>query len=107
MTDINLDHFKGVKTRSNVRLVVDDIFNPNWKLYDGADLIYSIRPNPELQKQIIEVAFRSGADALLKVLSDEWPETDNKNMKHEVVNYKGVILHLFLNTARQRKNNYR
>ncbi|MBS7287706.1 MAG: hypothetical protein KIH01_02890 [Candidatus Freyarchaeota archaeon] len=102
LTDINPDYFKSIKTRSNVRLVVNDIFNPNWKLYEGADLIYSIRPNPEVQKQIIEVAFKSGADSLLKVLSDEWPETDNKYMRHEVVNYKGVILHLFLNTVRQK-----
>jgi len=99
LTDVNLDLEK-VETKGNIKIVIDDIFNPNWEIYEKADLIYAIRPNPEIQKQIIEVAFKSGADALLNVIGDEWPETENKYMKHEVVNYKKVILHLFINFAK-------
>ena len=99
LTDVNLDLLGKVEPKGNVKIVIDDIFNPNWEIYEKADLIYAIRPNPEIQKQIIEVAFKSGADALLNVISDEWPETENKYMKHEVVNYKKVILHLFINIS--------
>ncbi|MEM3466990.1 MAG: UPF0146 family protein [Candidatus Jordarchaeales archaeon] len=98
LTDVNPDFLNtelNAELKGSIRVVIDDIFNPNWKLYEKANLIYAIRPNPELQKQIIDVASKSGADALLKVLSDEWPETENMNMKHEVINYKGVILHFF------------
>lgn len=84
-------------------MVVDDIFNPNWKLYEGANLIYAIRPNPEVQNQILEVASEVGADVLLNVLSEEWPETNNRRMKHKLINYKGITLHLFLNTSCKKK----
>ncbi|MEM1657554.1 MAG: UPF0146 family protein [Candidatus Jordarchaeales archaeon] len=103
LTDLNPNFFVGVRLGRNVKMIVDDIFNPDWKLYEGADLIYAIRPNPEVQNQILEVASRVGADVLLNVLSGEWIETNNKKMKHVLINYKGVTLHLFLNVSRKRE----
>ena len=58
----------------NMRVVKDDIFAPRMELYQGASLIYSIRPPLELQIAMGEVAARVGADILIRPLQDEVAE---------------------------------
>ena len=58
----------------NMRVVKDDIFAARMELYQGASLIYSIRPPLELQIAMGDVAARVGADILVRPLQDEVAE---------------------------------
>jgi uncharacterized protein len=49
----------------------DDIFSPRLELYEGACLIYSLRPPLEMQIAIGDLARRIGADILIRPLGDE------------------------------------
>jgi len=49
----------------------DDIFSPRLELYEGACLIYSLRPPLEMQTAIGDLARRIGADVLIRPLGDE------------------------------------
>ena len=49
----------------------DDIFSPRLELYEGACLIYSLRPPLEMQIAIGDLAHRIGADILIRPLGDE------------------------------------
>ena len=59
---------------NNMQIEKDDIFAPRMELYQGASLIYSIRPPLELQIAMGEVAARVGADILIRPLQDEVAE---------------------------------
>ena len=72
-----------IKPSSN-KIVQDDICNPNLKIYKGSSLIYSIRPQPELQPYIIKVAENVGAALIIKPFSTEF--VSSKKMK--LVNYR-------------------
>ena len=58
----------------SLRIEKDDIFAPRMELYQGASLIYSIRPPLELQIAMGDVAARVGADILVRPLQDEVAE---------------------------------
>ena len=58
----------------NMRVVKDDIFAARMELFQGASLIYSIRPPLELQIAMGDVAARVGADILVRPLQDEVAE---------------------------------
>lgn len=58
----------------NMRVVKDDIFAPRMELYQGASLLYSIRPPHELQIAMGELAAQVGADILIRSLEDEVAE---------------------------------
>jgi hypothetical protein len=58
----------------SVRIEEDDIFAPRMELYQGASLLYSIRPPLELQIAMGDVAARVGADILVRPLQDEVAE---------------------------------
>ncbi len=62
----------------------DDICNPDLKIYKGSSLIYSIRPQPELQPYIINVAEKVGADVIIKPFSTEFVSSN----KMKLINYK-------------------
>jgi uncharacterized UPF0146 family protein len=49
----------------------DDIFSPRLELYEGACLIYSLRPPLELQIAMGDLARSVGADVLIRPLDDE------------------------------------
>ena len=49
----------------------DDIFSPRLELYEGASLIYSLRPPLELQIAMGDLARSVGADVLVRPLEDE------------------------------------
>ncbi len=49
----------------------DDIFSPRKEIYDGASLLYSIRPPIEVQLAMGRLAAEIGADVLIRPLEDE------------------------------------
>ncbi|MBI5681439.1 MAG: hypothetical protein HZC47_11145 [Methanobacterium sp.] len=65
-------------------VIQDDISNPDLKIYEGSSLIYSIRPQPELQPHIIKLAENIGADVIIKPFSTEFINSN----KMKLVNYK-------------------
>ncbi len=75
MTDIKPSH-KGI--------IQDDITDPDLKIYKGSTLIYSIRPQPELQPYILKVAEKVGADIIIKPFSTEFVDLN----KMKLINYK-------------------
>ena len=69
---------------SSCKIVQDDICNPDLKIYKGSSLIYSIRPQPELQPYIIDVAENVGADIIIKPFSTEFVSYN----KMKLLNYR-------------------
>jgi uncharacterized UPF0146 family protein len=53
--------------------VADDVSRPRLELYEGASLIYALRPNPELLPHLERLADRVGADLLVRPLPGEEP----------------------------------
>jgi uncharacterized UPF0146 family protein len=49
----------------------DDVFSPHEELYEGADLLYAIRPGVEMVPPMITLARRTGADLLVYHLGNE------------------------------------
>jgi len=75
---------------AGAKFVCDDITAPDLGIYQGADLIYAIRPPPELQPHLLRLAREVGADLLLKLTSDEEAAEGGK-----LVNFQGVTFRLF------------
>ncbi len=70
-----------------VKFFVDDVMHPKMEIYEGASLIYSIRPPFELFKAIKELARAVGADCIIKPLYGEYPGG-------KLVNYKGLYFYV-------------
>jgi len=64
-TDIKAFRYRGIK------VITDDITEPDLSLYDGLDLIYSLRPPPELVPYMIRLSQRLSTDLIIKPLSSE------------------------------------
>jgi len=64
-TDIKAFRYRGIKG------ITDDITEPDLSLYDGLDLIYSLRPPPELVPYMIRLSHRLSTDLIIKPLSSE------------------------------------
>lgn len=75
---------------SGVHFEEDDITKPNLEVYEGSDLIYSIKTPQELQSSLIKVSGEVGADLLIKPVSSEEIPPGGK-----LTNYQGVAFHLF------------
>jgi len=72
VTDVCEEKLKETKsTCPKLEVACDDIGNPSSEIYDGANLIYSIRPPPELIFEIHKVALKAGCDVLIRPLSHE------------------------------------
>jgi len=54
-----------------IRAIVNDIFKPHWEIYEGADLIYSIRPPFEFIPRLAELGRSVGADVIVVPLSED------------------------------------
>ena len=67
---------------SSSKIVQDDICNPDLKIYKGSSLIYSIRPQPELQPDIIAVAENVGADLIIKPFSTEFVSSNKMKLSN-------------------------
>ncbi len=60
----------GELNQMGVKSVVDDISEPNMGVYEGADLIYSIRPPFELISKLAKLGKEVGANVLVIPLSE-------------------------------------
>ncbi|MCS7144841.1 MAG: UPF0146 family protein [Archaeoglobaceae archaeon] len=67
---------------------IDDVQNPQIQLYRGVELVYSIRPPPELFKSIRELANKLNADCIIKPLFGDYADG-------ELVNYKGLRFYIW------------
>ncbi len=74
-TDIQLFQYEGIK------FVVDDITAPVVSKYKNVDLIYSLRPPPELAPYMKRLAKMVSADLIIKPLSSEY--LDGKLIRHK------------------------
>ncbi|SEW12144.1 UPF0146 family protein [Halobacterium jilantaiense] len=54
-----------------VRFVVDDVTDPNPAVYEDADAVYALRCPPELQRALVSVTERAGADCLFTTLGGD------------------------------------
>jgi uncharacterized UPF0146 family protein len=54
-----------------IRVIRDDIFSPKEELYQGADLLYAIRPGVEMVPPLVALAQRVNADLLVYHLGNE------------------------------------
>lgn len=76
-----------------VEFLYDNVTEPNMKIYEGADLIYSIRPPSELQLSLLRVARKAGADLLIKSITGESLLKGGK-----LINYQGITFQVFRRT---------
>ncbi len=65
-TDIRQFQYNGL------RVILDDITEPDFRLYTSVDLIYSLRTPPELVPYIIRLAKTVSADVIIKPLSSDY-----------------------------------
>ncbi len=79
----------GVDIAGGKGLVKDDVLSPSFEVYRSADLIYAIRPPPELYPALIELSERVGADLLIRPLS-----TDPAPGGMRLVNYRGEFFYI-------------
>jgi uncharacterized UPF0146 family protein len=74
-TDIKAFQYRGLK------VFVDNIIEPDLSLYDGVDLVYSLRPPPELVPYMMRLSRRLSTDLIIKPLSSE--HIDGQLVCHE------------------------
>lgn len=62
-------------------VIRDDITSPDMELYEGVDLIYSIRPPSELQPYLVRLATEIDSQLIIKPLTNEDLNTGKVKMK--------------------------
>ena len=62
-------------------VIRDDVTNPNLKLYQDVDIIYSIRPPSELQPHLVNLACEIKSQLIIKPLTNEDINTGRFKMK--------------------------
>ncbi|MDP3564084.1 MAG: UPF0146 family protein [Methanoregula sp.] len=80
---------KALEISSVLPFSQDDIFLPDISLYPGAEVLYSIRPAPEMIPPLIELAGRINADLIVYHLGFESWENGG-----EIIDC-GVLLHRY------------
>ena len=78
------DNITLIKTDINpadATVLKDDITKPNLELYDGIDIIYSIRPPSELQPYLVKLAQEIDSQLIIKPLTNEDLNTGKVKMK--------------------------
>ena len=79
---------------SNDNIIEDDITDPTDTIYQNADLIYSIRPPEELQKDIVNLGLKYDSDIIIKPLFTEEINYDLQT-KLTLVNYKRTAFYVY------------
>lgn len=77
----------------NSDVIKDDITNPTDKIYEDADLIYSIRPPEELQPDILKLSDKYNSDVIIKPLFTE-EINFNFQQRLKLVNYKRMAFYI-------------
>jgi len=75
----------------SITFVCDDVTRPDLRVYEGAALIYAIRPPPELQPHLLKLAQRVGAKLLVKPLAGESLALKGGRL----TNYSGVSFYIY------------
>jgi uncharacterized UPF0146 family protein len=57
---------------NGIAVLLDDVTEPSFSLYASVDLIYALRPPPELVPYIIRLAKSVSADVIVKPLSSDY-----------------------------------
>jgi hypothetical protein len=78
-----------------VAYVKDDIFKPDLSVYEGASLIYSIRPPVDTQDSIASVARHVGADLLIRPFSSERADLRKYFRSFKCINHKRAVFFLY------------
>jgi uncharacterized UPF0146 family protein len=65
-TDIRPFHYSGLK------VIVDDITKPDISQYTGVELLYSLRPPPELVPYMVRLARTLSTDLIVRPLDSEY-----------------------------------
>jgi uncharacterized UPF0146 family protein len=99
VTDVNPHILEQMSKYHGIKTAVDDVISPNMRIYKGSDLMYSIRPPPELQYYLLRIAEIVKADLILRLLMNEPLCIDHP--RHKVINYKKAVLHLFKLTCKR------
>lgn len=73
----------------NLHFSKDDIFDPDYSLYQGTEVIYAIRPAIEMIPQLIDIACRVNSDLIVCHLGFEIYENGGERIDC------GVILHRY------------
>lgn len=73
-------------------ILKEDVFNPNWELYDDVKIIYSIRPPMELHQSLMDLAIKINATLIIKPLTDD---TINTRQKMRLINYKKTSFYIY------------
>jgi len=76
-----------------IEFYIDNVMEPELKIYEGASLVYSIRPPPEIVPYIVAVANAVKADCLVRPFANDF--YDGK-----LVNYKGEKFYIWKVVAR-------
>ena len=87
--DVTAIDVRDVETHESIEFTHDDVASPDVSVYEGAALVYSVRPPYEIHEDIDRVARSVGADTLLAPLADEGTPLSG----FELVNHEG---HAFL-----------
>ena len=77
----------------NSDVIKDAITNPTDKIYEDADLIYSIRPPEELQPDILKLSDKYNSDVIIKPLFTE-EINFNFQQRLKLVNYKRMAFYI-------------
>ncbi len=80
-----------------LRFVRDDIYKPDLSLYQGAVLVYSIRPPTDMWVSIAGVASAAGADLIIRPFSSEHVDLDRYYRSSRCVNHKHASFFLYRN----------
>jgi len=78
-----------VRPASGLEILHDDVYSPDLSLYEGFEVIYSVRPGIEMMPALISLARKADADLLIYHLGCEIYETGG-----ELIDC-GVILHIY------------
>ncbi len=81
----------------SIEFYVDDIMNPHIKIYEDADLIYSIRPPVSLISYIARVARKIKANMLILPLKTDYFDINLGFRYTYLINIKKLHLYLFSN----------
>jgi uncharacterized protein len=71
-------------------IILDDIRQPDLKIYKDAGLIYSIRPPEELHPYLEKISEKTESDLIIKPLSTDSIQTREKM---DLVNYKKAVFY--------------
>ena len=78
---------------ANENIIKDDVFNPNMSIYNGADILFSIRPPAELQEAIMKIRDNVNATLIIKPLFNE--DLNMKTKKMKLKNYNRASFYIY------------